>query len=491
MNQKQQTEQLKQQMMQVMNIKDPKELQRIAQDYCKDMAQDLKLPAYHRLATRISRLITKNREKFDALKPTEKVAQLLKASMEDEEVVETFKNAIDQEDKEANINPELSADKRAAGNAAFQKKKDEQAINLYSEAAMASLVTTEEGRKDAALALANRSAVWVKLKRYEESLDDLEAAMVFGYPTNMLYKLVDRQARCLAALGRVEEARTSFNRVILLLKQSALDAGKQEAWKKDVGVELEKLAGVTPVEVQPSTSLLGQPNPRVPQFADSVEMAFSPLVGRHGIAARDIAVGEVLMVDTATTVHLLCGTRLTNCTNCCARVQPTTGKPSPVTPTARFCCAACLKAGMASYHPVEAKLAIQKMFWNRKEEHFEETSGNILLTLRSITQKPIEFFLDWNTQVGGIITQGSTVSCRWRKPLAWSSARRRRPTTSPTTGPWPAWRATGTSSPRTRCSGSPSTPSSSSSSSGTEATSAPRRRPTAAACRRRRRGWPG
>ena len=122
MNQKQQTEQLKQQMMQVMNIKDPKELQRIAQDYCKDMAQDLKLPAYHRLATRISRLITKNREKFDALKPTEKVAQLLKASMEDEEVVETFKNAIDQEDKEANINPELSADKRAAGNAAFQKK---------------------------------------------------------------------------------------------------------------------------------------------------------------------------------------------------------------------------------------------------------------------------------------------------------------------------------------------------------------------------------
>ena len=28
--------------------------------------------------------------------------------------------------------------------------------------------------------------------------------------------------------------------------------------------------------------------------------------------------------------------RLTNCTNCAARVNPTTGKPSPVTPTARW-----------------------------------------------------------------------------------------------------------------------------------------------------------
>ena len=63
-----------------------------------------------------------------------------------------------QEDKEAMISPELSGDKRAAGNTAFQKKKDEQALNLYSEAAMASLVTTEEGRKDAALALANSLA---------------------------------------------------------------------------------------------------------------------------------------------------------------------------------------------------------------------------------------------------------------------------------------------------------------------------------------------
>lgn len=361
-------EKMKLQMMQAMNIKDPKELQRMAREYCKDMAVELTLPAYHRLATQISRSITKNRDAFDAMSATDKVVQLMKAVMEDEEIVEGFKMAMDREDKEAMISPELSGDKRAAGNAAFQKKKDEQALNLYSEAAMASLVTTEEGRKDAALALANRSAVWIKLKKYSECLDDLEAAQLFGYPTNILYKVVDRQAKCLAALGRIEEACTSYNRVILLLKQSNLDADKQEAWKKDVNAELQKLKNTKVPEesIAAEKSLLASTNSRIPQFSNAVELVYSPLVGRHGLATRDIEVGEVLMVDTATTVHLLCGTRLTNCTNCAARVNPTTAKPSPVTPTARFCCSGCLKTGMETYHPVEAKTNVQKLFWSKK-----------------------------------------------------------------------------------------------------------------------------
>ena len=78
----------------------------------------------------------------------------------------------------------------------------------------------------------------------------------------------------------------------------------------------------------------------------------------------------------------------------------------------RFCCSGCLKTGMETYHPVEAKTNVQKLFWSKKEvrqhlisvhvcvnhmhiqERYEETSGNILLTLRSITQKPLQYFLD-------------------------------------------------------------------------------------------------
>lgn len=391
-------EKMKKQMMQAMNITDEKEFQRIARDYCKDMAADLSLPGYHRVTSRISKVVMNRKEKLESMKNmTDKVIEIIKMAMEDFEVTENFKNALDQEDKDTKISPDLSSEKRNAGNTSFQKKKDEAALHLYSEAVMASLVTTDEGKKDAALALANRSAVWVKMKKYQECLDDLEAAQYFGYPANILYKVVDRQAKCLAALGRVEEAKTNYNRVILLLKQSNLEPAKQETWKKEVLAELEKLKDLPEVKViQPDLNLLPKVNPKVPQFSDCVEVVYNPLVGRHGVATRDITAGEVLMVDTATTTHLLCGTRLTNCTNCASKVNPTKGKPSPLTLTARFCSTSCLKAGMESYHPVEAKMNIQKLFWSKKEDRFEETSGNIFLTLRSITQKPLQFFLDWN-----------------------------------------------------------------------------------------------
>ena len=112
------------------------------------------------------------------------------------------------------------------------------------------------------------------------------------------------------------------------------------------------------------------------------------------MATRDIEAGEVVMVDTGLATHLLCSTRLTNCCHCTVRLDLTRAKPSPISRTARFCCYQCIQAAMASYHPVEAKINIQKMFWNKKEEQFEELSGNILLSYRCITQKPLNFFLD-------------------------------------------------------------------------------------------------
>ena len=67
----------------------------------------------------------------------------------------------------AKRSPDLSTQKRTAGNQAFQKKKDQEAINLYSGAVFSSDVATKDGKKDCSLALANRSAAWIKQKKYE------------------------------------------------------------------------------------------------------------------------------------------------------------------------------------------------------------------------------------------------------------------------------------------------------------------------------------
>ena len=395
-----QVDKIKDQMMKVMGISDPNEFQRIAKDYCKEMAVEMMLPAYMRIFSRINKRIETKKEMFTCLtKRNEMIAHVLKSAMEDEEVVDIFKTSLEMEDTETTVSPDLSGDKRSAGNAAFQKKKDKEAVSLYSEAVFAADVTTELGQKDCALALANRSAVLVRLKRFEDCLDDIEAAQIFHYPDNMLYKLWDRKAKCLTALGRTEEAVSCYNRVTLLLAQSGLDQDKQAVWRKDITAEIEKLKSVKPSSVsagktEPVTELLPDRNKTVPQLSSAVELAYNPLVGRHGVATRDIEPGEVLMVDTSLASHLLCATRLTNCAHCMVRIDPTTAKPSPLLRPARFCSCKCLKAAMESHHPVEAKVNISKLFWNKKEEKYEELSGNILLSYRCITQKPLQFFLD-------------------------------------------------------------------------------------------------
>ena len=395
-----QVDKIKDQMMKVMGITDPSEFQRIAKDYCKEMAVELMLPAYMRIFSRINKRIDAKKEMFTALtKRSDMIAHVLKNAMEDEEIVEILKTSFETEDKESSVCPELSGDKRTAGNAAFQKKKDRDALNLYSEAVFAADVTSEQGRKDCALALANRSAVWVRLEKYRECLDDIEGAVVFHYPDNMLYKLMDRKAKCLAALGEVEEAASCYNRVSLLLAQSGLEQDKLAAWRKDIKAELEKLKSVKqrreekPGEAGPDL-LLPERNKTVPQLSSAVELAYNPLVGRHAVASRDIQAGEVVMVDSSLASHLLCATRTTNCAHCTVRVDPTKAKPSPLTRPSRFCSVGCLKVAMESHHPVEAKVNISKLFWNKKEEKYEELSGTILLSYRCITQKPLEFFLE-------------------------------------------------------------------------------------------------
>ena len=385
-----------------MGITDPAEFQKVAKDYCKEMAVEMMLPAYMRIFSRINKRVDMQKEAFARLtKKRDMISHVLKLTLEDEEIVDMFKHSFSTDDSAGKVSPDLSTDKRNAGNAAFQKKKDKEALDLYTEAVFAADVVTEAGTKDCALGLANRSAVFMKMKKYEECLDDIETSILMKYPENMLYKLVDRKAKCLAALGDAEQAKKCYNRVILLLPQSGLDETKQATWKKETNAEIAKLKQAKSVPWKPKrkdhdiSQLLPSPNKTVPQLSSAVELAYNPLVGRHGVATRDIEAGEVLMVDPGLASHLLCSTRLTNCCHCTLRLlDMTTAKPSPLTRTARFCSFPCIQEAMASYHPVEAKINIQKMFWNKKEGKFEELSGNILLSYRCITQKPLNFFLD-------------------------------------------------------------------------------------------------
>lgn len=49
--------------------------------------------------------------------------------------------------------------------------------------------------------LGNRSVVLYNISQYEECLSDISAALYFGYPRNLHYKVYERQGRCHQALG--------------------------------------------------------------------------------------------------------------------------------------------------------------------------------------------------------------------------------------------------------------------------------------------------
>jgi len=209
-----QIDKIKDQMMKVMGITDPAEFQKVAKDYCKEMAVEMMLPAYMRIFSRINKRVDTQKEAFTRLtKKRDMISHVLKITLEDEEIVDMFKHIFSTDDSVSKVSPDLSTDKRNAGNAAFQKKKDKEALDLYTEAVFAADVVTEAGTKDCALGLANRSAVFMKMKKYEECLDDIETSILMKYPENMLYKLVDRKAKCLAALGDAEQAKKCYNRV--------------------------------------------------------------------------------------------------------------------------------------------------------------------------------------------------------------------------------------------------------------------------------------
>ena len=47
----------------------------------------------------------------------------------------------------------------------------------------------------------NRSVVLYNMSEYENCLSDIRAALHFGYPENLQYKVYERQGRCHQALG--------------------------------------------------------------------------------------------------------------------------------------------------------------------------------------------------------------------------------------------------------------------------------------------------
>ncbi|XP_055297199.1 SET and MYND domain-containing protein 4-like [Sitodiplosis mosellana] len=103
---------------------------------------------------------------------------------------------IETKDSTWNKNDAVSMQRRTEGNEHFGNGYWNDAMEMYN----ASLRYAESGSKNISLAYANRSACFLKMKRYNECLIDVELAKEAGYPADLMPKLDRRKEKCLKAI---------------------------------------------------------------------------------------------------------------------------------------------------------------------------------------------------------------------------------------------------------------------------------------------------
>ena len=301
----------------------------------------------------------------------------------------------------ATTGPDQSRQLREAGNKQFKARRLEEAALLYTKAAAAGAGGGGDDR-EAALALGNRSAVAVEAGRHQDCLHDTEAALLFGYPAELQYRLYARQGRSLLAVGRQHEAQEVLELASLTLAQSKLGEQQRLQFKQEIQRSLQQAGGgeaAPPDQPAPawpaliSAGLAGRPG-----LSGAVEVVESAGRGRHCLVRQEVRAGDCLLTELPLTWYLSANQASTHCHHCCGRLGAA-ALPSPLQfpPAApQFCRLHCLQTALASYHSREAKLSLASLF-SLPGKGYDEISGTVLLTIRAVTQRPVEFFTerDW------------------------------------------------------------------------------------------------
>lgn len=237
--------------------------------------------------------------------------------------------------------------RRQQGNQLYKAEQLREALACYTASVLTAPVTdcnvtdddhgaedfgrdeVEKANSEFVLALSNRSACLLQMKRYEECLTDVALALRYGYPRNLRYKLYDRQARALIELGRFDEALEALRKLHNSLSLTALAPDQRGSIARNAE---KKMDFCTSAVVQQSAAAVnssatekdetsvpaisGSSNERFPGASDAFDVRYHQDRGRYGVASRDVAVGEVLLVETPYVSVLSADAYELRCYNC-------------------------------------------------------------------------------------------------------------------------------------------------------------------------------
>lgn len=201
---------------------------------------------------------------------------------------------------------------RYEGNRLYRENKLEQALLAYNYSILAAphpgleIGAKEPQQEGLSLAFANRSAVLYEMNQYKDALADVDRALTFGYPTSKRHRLHERKAKCLQAMGKKEEAKAVLEDTLNALSTMSLDDKEAATVRKNI-TNLKSKCDSKQRVTSTLSSLRYQhvfytgpgrppsvtyPRPDLPCLSDAISIQYTPIRGRHMVAARDIKPGK-------------------------------------------------------------------------------------------------------------------------------------------------------------------------------------------------------
>ncbi|KAK7086785.1 hypothetical protein SK128_009829 [Halocaridina rubra] len=275
---------------------------------------------------------------------------------------------------------------RKKGNAAFQNKENMEALVMYSRAVMKAPYNSEDCLS---LSYANRSAVLYHVGEYQHSLNDIDMAFEAAYPTDLMYKVLDRRGQCYTKLGLYTKAFEAFQASERALSDSTLEEKKMASWRNDLKKKMQLCQGKTD-KVQTSCSsesddrVFAGASPILPNASTVVALKESNEAGRYAVVTRPVGTGQVLISENPYASVIPMERFGTHCLQCSTRlVAPVACKWCS---SIAFCSASCRDAALGTYHKWECKF-IDLLTGSGM-------SLNCFLALRIITQHDLQYFKD-------------------------------------------------------------------------------------------------
>ncbi|XP_008202496.1 SET and MYND domain-containing protein 4 [Nasonia vitripennis] len=285
-----------------------------------------------------------------------------------------------------------------SGNTSFGFDHYEVAIEEYNNAVLVA------PKKELGVILANRSAAFYHLDKFDLALRDCEEALKVGYPKHLTYKVAERRARCLLGLKSHTKAMEAFKSAIQALDDAKMPSEKKKKCESDMrimlammqkGQQLNDSKGVTKEKLiemennmlkeKDTTPKIKECNPLYPSCSKAVEIKDARGdVGRFAVATKDIQPGELLVVEKPHCSMLLGEYRLTHCHRCSIRIVAPYPASCYLCSSVAYCSPNCRDLD-ERVHSIECGLL--GSLWCSK------ASVTCMMALRAIIQKPYEEFI--------------------------------------------------------------------------------------------------